>query len=119
MELDELTLEAIRKHKEGVFQSELWKEMEIDSRKCSRIVKKLVDDGLVIRESAVSNGARTYLLKVAEDAKPSYDDLLAGDMFSPCAGCRDACQPEYCGKLGEWVLQLVDLEDQSASEAKA
>ena len=113
MELDELTLDAIRKHKEGVFQSELWKEMDIDSRKCSRIVKKLVDDELVIRESAVSNGARTYLLKVAEDAKPSYDDLLAVDAFSPCAGCRDACQPEYCGKLGEWVLHLVDIGDQS------
>ena len=113
MELDELTLNAIRKHKDGVFQSELWKELEIDSRKCSRIVTKLVKDKLVIRESAVSNGARTYLLKSAEDAKASYDDLLAGDVFSPCAGCRDACQPEYCGKLGDWILHLVNLEDQS------
>jgi len=113
MELDELTLDTIRKHKDGVFQSELWKEMDIDSRKCSRIVTKLVKDGLVIRESAVSNGARTYLLKVAEDEKPSYDELLAGEMFSPCAGCRDACQPEYCSKLGDWVLHLVDLDNQS------
>ena len=113
MELDELTLDTIRKHKDGVFQSELWKEMDIDSRKCSRIVTKLVKGELVLRESAVSNGARTYLLRVAEDAKPSYDELLAGEMFSPCAGCRDACQPEYCSKLGDWVLHLVDLDNQS------
>ena len=113
MELDELTLNTIRKHKDGVFQSELWKELDIDSRKCSRIVTKLIKDELVIRESAVSNGARTYLLKVAEDVKPSYDDLLAGDVFSPCAGCRDACQPEFCGKLGDWILHLVDSEEQS------
>jgi len=113
MDPDELTLDTIRKHKDGVFQSELWKEMDIDSRKCSRIVTKLVKGELVVRESAVSNGARTYLLRVAEDAKPSYDELLAGEMFSPCAGCRDACQPEYCGKLGDWVLQLVDLDNQS------
>ncbi|MBW6470154.1 MAG: Lrp/AsnC family transcriptional regulator [Methanosarcinaceae archaeon] len=113
MELDELTLNTIRKHKGGVFQSELWKQMEIDSRKCSRIVTKLVKDKLVIRESAVSNGARTYLLKVAGDEKPSYDDLLAGEVFSPCAGCRDACQPELCDKLSDWILHLVNLEDQS------
>ncbi|NOR46447.1 MAG: Lrp/AsnC family transcriptional regulator, partial [Methanosarcinaceae archaeon] len=36
-----------------------------------------------------------------------------GEMFSPCAGCRDACQPEYCGKLGDWVVHLVDLDNQS------
>ena len=111
MELDELTLNTIRKHRDGVYQSELWKEMEIDSRKCSRIVTKLVKDGIVIRESAVSNGARTYLLKSAEDAKPSYDDLLAGEEFSPCAGCRDACQPEYCIKLGDWIFYLVDANN--------
>ncbi len=113
MDLNELTLDAIRKHEKGVFQSELWKEMDMDSRKCSRIVTKLVKSELVIREHAVSNGARTYLLKVAEDEKPLYDDLLAADAFSPCAGCRDACQPEYCAKLGEWVLHLVGLDDQS------
>ena len=113
MDLDELTLNTIRKYKEGVFQSKLWKEMDIDSRKCSRIVTKLVKAGLVIRENAVSNGARTYLLKVAEDTKSSYDNLLAGDMFSPCAGCRDACQPEYCDKLSDWVLHLVNLDNQS------
>ncbi|HJH29444.1 MAG TPA: Lrp/AsnC family transcriptional regulator [Methanosarcinaceae archaeon] len=113
MELDELTLNTIRKHDDGVFQSILWKEMDIDSRKCSRIVTKLVKDGLVIREHAVSNGARTYLIRVAETVKPSFDQLLAGDIFSPCAGCRDACQPEFCGKLGEWILNLSDGDDQS------
>lgn len=113
MELDELTLDTISKHKDGVFQSELWKEMGIDSRKCSRVVTKLVNDELVIRENAVSNGARTYLIRVAKNAKPSYCELLAGGMFSPCAGCRDACQPESCGKLGEWIVNLNDNENQS------
>ncbi|MGP8321121.1 MAG: helix-turn-helix transcriptional regulator [Methanosarcinaceae archaeon] len=113
MELNELTLITIHKHKHGVFQSELWKEMGIDSRKCSRVVTKLVKDGLVIRENAVSNGARTYLIRVVENIRPSYDHLLAGDMFSPCAGCRDACQPEFCGKLGDWIVNLNDGDKQS------
>jgi Lrp/AsnC family leucine-responsive transcriptional regulator len=111
MELEEMALSLIRGHREGVFQNELWKEMEIDSRKCSRVVAKLLKDELIIREPAVSNGARTYLLKVAEEEKPSFELLLVGDMFSPCAGCRDACQPEYCLKLADWVYYLMENEE--------
>jgi hypothetical protein len=48
---------------DGVYQNELWKQLSIDSRKCSRIVKSLLDKKLINREQAVSNGARTYLLK--------------------------------------------------------
>ena len=113
MELEQVALDIISKHKDGVFQNELWKEMEIDSRKCSRIVTNLAKDGLITRESAVSNGARTYLLKAVEKEKVSYDILLATDMFSPCAGCRDACQPEYCDRLATWVLNLPDDEESS------
>jgi len=111
MGLEEISLNVIREHRDGIFQNELWKEMDIDSRKCSRIVTKLVTDGLVTRESAVSNGARTYLLKIAEEEKSPFDLLLVGDMFSPCAGCRDACQPEYCGRIAEWILHLMEIEE--------
>ena len=36
-------LKVIQSHPEGVLQSELWKILEVDSRKCSRLVKKLLD----------------------------------------------------------------------------
>ncbi|MDG6243258.1 MAG: Lrp/AsnC family transcriptional regulator [Methanolobus sp.] len=110
MSIEETALNLIRDSKEGVFQNELWKILEIDSRKCSRVVSKLLDDDLIIREQAVSNGARTYLLKIKEEKKPCFDLLLSGDMFSPCAGCRDACQPEACEKLTVWVANLNDNE---------
>ncbi|WP_406661586.1 Lrp/AsnC family transcriptional regulator [Methanolobus sp. ZRKC3] len=116
MSLEEDALNVIRSHKEGVFQNELWKLLEIDSRKCSRIVSKLLDDDLINRESAVSNGARTYLLTVKEEKKPSYDLLMAGEVFSPCAGCRDACQPEICDKLTFWVM---NIEDEAENEETA
>ena len=46
-ELAEEALKVIQSHPDGVLQSELWKLLDIDSRKCSRVVKKLVDDELV------------------------------------------------------------------------
>lgn len=110
MTIEEKTLGHIRSQKEGVFQNQLWKDLEIDSRKCSRIIKKLVDAGEITRESAVSNGARTYLIKASAPKEESYDLLLAGDMFSPCTGCRAACQPEYCPLLHQWVDNLIKKE---------
>lgn len=110
MSIEEDAFNIIRDSKEGVFQNELWKMLKIDSRKCSRVVSKLLDDELIIREQAVSNGARTYLIKVKEEELPSFDLLLSGEMFSPCAGCRDACQPESCEKLTAWVENLNDSE---------
>jgi Lrp/AsnC family leucine-responsive transcriptional regulator len=117
MTLEEDALNVIRDHKEGVFQNELWKLLEIDSRKCSRIVSKLLDDNLITRESAVSNGARTYHLAVREEKAPTYELLMAGDVFSPCAGCRDACQPEICDKLTFWVMN-IGKETASASKTE-
>ncbi|MBP1910030.1 helix-turn-helix transcriptional regulator [Methanolobus bombayensis] len=111
MSIEETAFNLIRESKEGVFQNELWKMLEIDSRKCSRVVSKLLKEDLIVREQAVSNGARTYLLKVKEEEKPCFDLLLSGDMFSPCAGCRDACQPEICEKLTIWVANLNDTKE--------
>ncbi len=110
MSIEEKALDIISKSKEGVYQNELWKVLEIDSRKCSRLISKLLEDDLITREQAVSNGARTYLIKVKQEVKPCFDLLLSGDNFSPCAGCRDACQPEACGKLTFWVMNLNDNE---------
>ena len=38
----EKALRIIQSSREGVLQSELWKLLGVDSRKCSRIVKKLL-----------------------------------------------------------------------------
>ncbi|AFV24601.1 hypothetical protein Mpsy_2397 [Methanolobus psychrophilus R15] len=47
------------------FQYEIGKELGVDSRKSSRVIRSLVDQGLIIREPAASsNGARTYKLQV-------------------------------------------------------
>jgi DNA-binding MarR family transcriptional regulator len=116
MDLEEEAYNIIRRHKDGVFQNVIWKELDIDSRKCSRIIKKLLDKDLIIREVGVSNGARTYLLKAKEEVKEKYDLLLAGEVFSSCTGCTFDCEPEYCGKLSEWIGSLMAEEAEKPQE---
>lgn len=116
MTIEDTALETIGKNEDGIFQNHLWKELEIDSRKCSRVVAKLLKDGLITREPAVDNGARTYLLKVVRKEENNFELLLVGDMFSPCAGCRDACQPEYCGKITVWIMNLAENSSNSPVE---
>jgi DNA-binding MarR family transcriptional regulator len=118
MDLEEEAYNIIRRHKDGVFQNVIWKELDIDSRKCSRIIKKLLDKDLIVREVGVSNGARTYLLKAKEEVKEKYDLLLSGDMFSACTGCTGDCAPEYCGRLGEWIGNLLVEETEKSRGAR-
>ena len=55
----EEALKVIQSKPEGVLQSELWKILDVDSRKCSRIVKKLVDTGLIERTEFKKDGIKT------------------------------------------------------------
>lgn len=104
--LKKQALDLIKSKEDGVYQNSLWKEMNIDSRKCSRIISYLIKDGLITREKTIFNGARTYLLKAIEKEKEAYRSLITKDVFSPCAGCKKACQPEYCNSLTEWISLL-------------
>jgi hypothetical protein len=101
-------LDYIKSHPEGVLQSDLWKVLKIDSRKCSRIVAKLLKDNLVTREVQSADGIRTYRLYYAEKTRGRrFDPLLAVNAFEPCAGCIEECVPEHCAKLSEWIFSIV------------
>ena len=85
----------IQSRPEGVLQSELWKELGVDSRKCSRIVKKLEESGLIDRVEFKKDGIKTYLLKamaVRRSGDPeSGPRLLRGDADEP----RKARHPHH------------------------
>jgi len=101
-------LDYIKSHPEGVLQSDLWKVLKIDSRKCSRIVAKLLKDKLITREVQSADGIRTYRLYYAEKIRGRrFDPLLAVNSFEPCAGCIEECVPEHCAKLSEWIFSIV------------
>jgi DNA-binding Lrp family transcriptional regulator len=104
----EEALEYIKSHPEGALQSNLWKVLKIDSRKCSRIVAKLLKDDLITREVESVDGIRTYRLSCIEKSRGRrFDSLLALDAFEPCAGCIEECIPEHCAKLSEWIFSIV------------
>jgi DNA-binding Lrp family transcriptional regulator len=103
---EEEALKIIQSHRQGVLQSELWKLLDIDSRKCSRIVKRLLDAGLIERIEFRSDGIKTYVLRAKKRAiDPSV--ILAGDEILPCIGCERECVPEECGLLLDWIYQLA------------
>lgn len=99
-------LKLIQSRPEGVLQSELWKELGVDSRKCSRIVKKLEESGLIDRIEFRKDGIKTYLLK-ARQMPVNPGDLLAGDELIPCIGCELECIVEECHPLMDWMYQLA------------
>lgn len=107
----EEALEYIESQEDGVLQSDLWKVLGIDSRKCSRIVSKLMKEELITRESESSNGIRTYRLRCTKIPESNrFMSLIAGDTFEPCAGCIAECTPEHCAELSEWVYSIVICE---------
>jgi len=108
---EEEMLELIRKRPEGVLQSELWKELGVDSRKCSRLVRKLEEDGLIERVEYKKNGTKTFLLKVKKtESKVNPACLLAGDELIPCIGCELECIVEQCHPLMDWMYQLAIVQ---------
>jgi len=114
----EQALEYIKSRPQGALQSDLWKVLKIDSRKCSRIVAKLLKENLITREVESAEGIRTYRLYCA--VKPRgrrFDPLLAQEAFEPCAGCIEECIPEHCAKLSEWIFSIVmGIEGEAISE---
>jgi Lrp/AsnC family leucine-responsive transcriptional regulator len=102
-------LKLIQSKPEGILQSELWKELGVDSRKCSRIVKKLEDSGFINREDFKKDGIKTYLLR-AKKQPVNPGNLLAGDELIPCIGCELECLVEECHPLTDWMYQLAIVE---------
>ncbi len=103
---EEEALNLIQSRRQGVLQSELWKLLDIDSRKCSRIVKRLLDSGLIERIEFRDEGIKTYLLRAKKRAiDPSV--ILAGTEILPCIGCDQECTPEECARLLDWIYQLA------------
>jgi Lrp/AsnC family transcriptional regulator, leucine-responsive regulatory protein len=103
-------LRLIQSKPEGILQSELWKELGVDSRKCSRIVKKLEENGLIDRVDFKKDGIKTYLLR-AKQQPVNPADLLAGDELIPCIGCELECMVEECHPLMDWMYQLAIVQN--------
>ncbi|PSP27694.1 MarR family transcriptional regulator [Halobacteriales archaeon QH_2_65_14] len=88
----------------GIHQSNFWKELDVSSRKGSRIVDSLIDQELINREETVYEGHNTYYLTpTARDL--DFSLLMAGDMLSPFVGDEEI-NPQS-DLFSQWVMNLA------------
>ncbi len=91
----------------GIHQSDFWKELDVSSRKGSRIVESLVEKGLVDREETVYAGHNTYYITpTARDL--DFTLLMAGDMLSPFIG-EEEVDPNS-DAFSQWIMNLAYQE---------
>ena len=97
---------------EGLFQTELWKLLDISSREASRIAKKLEEKDRVFREKVLNNGRWTF--KIYSTKEYVTIDSIKG---CPCLICPgvDRCfrggkkDPTTCLELTAWVDPRIEL----------
>ena len=88
----------------GIHQSDFWKELDVSSRKGSRIVEALVEEDLVQREETVYNGHNTYYITPAKKDL-DFSLLMAGDMLSPFVGNEEVAP--HSDAFSQWVMSLA------------
>jgi DNA-binding Lrp family transcriptional regulator len=104
-EIERAGLELIRETG-GIHQSDFWKELEVDSRKGSRVIDKLEDRGLVERDSTVYEGHNTYLVTPVRDPRNlDFALLMAGDQLSPFVGDEEI--DPRSDAFSQWVMNLA------------
>ncbi|MFD1587418.1 helix-turn-helix transcriptional regulator [Halorientalis brevis] len=88
----------------GIHQSEFWKELDVSSRKGSRIVESLAEKGLIQREETIYEGHNTYHLTPAP-RDLNFSLLMAGDMLSPFIGDEEV--DPHSDAFSQWVMNLA------------
>ena len=107
---EDTVLSIVKSSRNGVLQSDIWKELGIDSRKCSRLITSLEEKGLITRAWEKVGGTRTYRIFYSGN-EAHYEILMAGDLLAPCIGCSIECKPDICLPLGEWIMVLIEQEE--------
>ncbi|MCD6492747.1 MAG: winged helix-turn-helix transcriptional regulator [Archaeoglobaceae archaeon] len=111
----------ILEQKGSVLQKDLWKELKIDSSKCSRILRKLEKEGLIKRVEVVVDGVKTFkIIPAGAEEEEEEKELnlmaimekmedLAG--LPPCFGCLEIdCDATKCIKMEVWFLRRATID---------
>ena len=88
----------------GIYQSDFWKELDVSSRKGSRIVDSLIEVDLIRREEATYKGNRTYHLS-PRPRDLDFSLLMAGDRLSPFVGEEDIDVQDDA--FSQWIMSLA------------
>ncbi len=115
-QLEWRVLEAVAAAGEaGILQKDIWRLLNIDSRKGSRIIKRLERMGLVAREEVVHRGRKMYLLKPTPKLKgmPKIPDELDRIPCFYCPlliSCGELTKILSCERMERWLLDSGSLE---------
>jgi len=98
---------------EGVLQSELWKDMGVDSREGSRAILRLERRGLISRKKELHSGRWTYRL-FSKRRYATIDEIkdipcTFCDLESKCG--ESGISPENCKRLVAWIISILDGPD--------
>lgn len=123
-EIEDLTSKVFRivaeNGKDGILQSELWKELSLTSRDGSRLAIRLERRSLIKREKVLENGRWTY--KLVAIRLPVDTSCIEQ---APCLTCpvEHMCAPDAtvspntCALIENWILgdlskteQLIDIK---------
>jgi len=111
-QIDDLTGKVFRtiisNGKDGILQSELWKELDLTSRDGSRVAIRLEKRSLIRREKMLENGRWTYKLfaiKLPVDTQSIEQ--------APCLTCavehmctvEGSYSPNSCNLIEDWLIQ--------------
>ena len=96
---------------EGLFQTEIWRLLDISTREASRIVKKFEKKGNLHREKVLNNGRWTYKIFLSKEFV-----TLESVIDCPCLVCPDINKcfrggqkdPAICLDLTAWIDPRIE-----------
>lgn len=99
---------VVERGRDGVLQSEIWKELRLTSRDGSRLAIRLERRGLIGRVKVLEDGRWTYKLTPLR-----FPTDMASIEKAPCIVCQfeSKCSingeisPYICPWIGPWVIQ--------------
>ncbi|MBC7109939.1 MAG: Lrp/AsnC family transcriptional regulator [Archaeoglobi archaeon] len=108
MSIRDRVIEYLRSKPGGVYQKDIWKDLGIDSRSCSRVLLELERRGIIERERVAADGVVTYRIKLRDEGGRGFIFELISRALPPCIGCREECEPGRCSQLDLWVRVVFD-----------
>ena len=113
---------VVERGKDGVLQSEIWKELGLTSRDGSRLAIRLERRGLIGRVKVLEEGRWTYKLTPLR-----FPTDMASIEKAPCVVCQyepkcsvdGEISPYVCPWIGPWAIDEMKRAGEPSFEEKA